>query len=290
MTMPLVKTIKDHLRVFLEDEVLYRARPGSKAPPPPDPRLRAPDELLRELNSTGTAAFPGFLSPERVSRLVETIAAAHAGRRPELKTRSSSEGGIHYIDNPLRIPEVLQLALNPFFLGLIEAYFQADAYLADVDMRRVEPLDMEAFERLSPANKKGYSSSHWHYDIRGRQLKIMIYLTDVGPGDQNFAFCPGTHRDHPGVERSRLVYEKTRFPEDWPEKNGVSVTECYGSAGTLMLFDTNAVHRLRRTNSRMRDSVTFYYTPGQQLRPLDYDPLELARLPRVEPRWLGGRR
>ena len=39
-----------------------------------------------------------------------------------------------------------------------------------------------------------------------------------------------------------------------------------------MLFDTNLVHRLtRRANARVRDTVTFYYTPGQSLYKLDYD-------------------
>jgi hypothetical protein len=61
---------------------------------------------------------------------------------------------------------------------------------------------------------------------------------------------------------------------------GVAPVECYGAAGTTLVFDTNCAHRLRRKpTARVRDSVTFYYTPGQELRALDVDPVALARLP-----------
>jgi hypothetical protein len=47
-----------------------------------------------------------------------------------------------------------------------------------------------------------------------------------------------------------------------------------------MVFDTNFVHRLRRKpGAAVRDSVTFYYTPGQETRFLDVDPGLIKDLP-----------
>ena len=80
----------------------------------------------------------------------------------------------------------------------------------------------------------------------------MIYLTDVGPDDQNFAYCLGTHT---GFKSTK--YENSRFSESQLEAMKLESFECLAPAGTAIVFDTNGIHRLRRRNTRIRDSVTF---------------------------------
>lgn len=268
-----MREMVDQLRAYVEERILYPARPGSKELQVAVPSGSAviPSELLENLRRDGMLVFPGYLKPAILEGILLATTSAYSGRRSDISVSDSVESAYRYIDNPLRLsPDIFLLAFDPFLVGLIEAYFQCDVFLAEADMRRVLPVSMEEFARLSTKNAQGYSPSHWHYDMRGRQMKIMVYLTDVGEGDQNFAFCPGTHRPHPDIPRSRTNYPKSRFPEGWPETHGCPVGECYGKAGTVMMFDTNGIHRLRRTKQSQRDSFTFYYTPGQALRPLDY--------------------
>jgi hypothetical protein len=288
-----MREMVDQLRAFAEEHVLYPARPGSKELPlaAPSGSAAIPSQLLEDLKRDGMLVFPGYLRPAILERILIATTEAYLGRRSDISVSDSVESAYRYIDNPLRLsPDIFSLAFDPFLVGLIEAYFQCDVFLAEADMRRVLPVSMEEFARLSTKNAQGYSPSHWHYDMRGRQMKIMVYLTDVSEGDQNFAFCPCTHQMRPDVPRSRTDYAKSRFPEGWPETHGYPVVECYGKAGTVMMFDTNGIHRLRRTKQSQRNSFTFYYTPGQALRPLDYDHEQAALIAPGLRRLLGGSR
>jgi hypothetical protein len=85
----------------------------------------------------------------------------------------------------------------------------------------------------------------------------MCYLTDVIEDDQNFAFYPKSHH---GLKSHRAV--KSRFKDDWVDQNIPEVMEVTAPAETAVIFDTTAIHRLRRKNTRQRDSITFYYHAG----------------------------
>ena len=158
----------------------------------------------------------------------------------------------HLITDPLLIEEFLNLSNLPQVVQVAETYFKRKVYLSDVDSRRIVPISMENVA------SNGLSSSNWHRDTRGRQLKLMIYLTDVSEEDSNFSFYPNTHNN------VTYGFDESRFNEGFCKSEPI---EWYGKAGEAMMFDTNIIHRLRRKNlGRTRDSVTFYYTPGQQLR------------------------
>jgi len=290
--MSLASLVLDRVRGYVEERFLFPSCPGSKELPAAPAGIQAsPVRLFDDLRRDGMLIFPRYLESAEVNMVMSAAEEAYGGRRRDIITSDSAGSAYRYINNPLRLTQgILSLACDPFLIGLIELYFQCDVFLADVDMRRVLPVTMEEFTGLSPQNAQGYSSSHWHYDMRGRQVKVMVYLTDVGEGDQNFAFCPRTHQSGSDVPRSRTDYQKSRFPEGWPETHGYRVVECYGQAGAVMMFDTNGIHRLRRTKRSQRDSVTFYYTPGQALRPLDYNPMDLAVIPAGMQRLFGGTR
>ena len=87
---------------------------------------------------------------------------------------------------------------------------------------------------------------------------LMIYLTDVGPDDQNFAFCLGTQR---GFRTTK--YEKSRFTDQQLSSLGLAPLEVLAPAGTAVVFDSSGIHRLRRRDTRVRDSVTFNYRPNR---------------------------
>jgi hypothetical protein len=283
---------KRRLEVFWKEKVVLRPQPGSKALPSANqwPGIN-PQQILNSIQKDGIFLLEDFIDKNQVATIASTMKKAFEEGIPGVRVRSNEKNMIQYVENPLRLcPEVVNLALHPLFVQVIEAYFQNDCYLSDVDMRRVLPVSMEEFEARSPDHKQGYSSSHWHYDVRGRQIKIMIFLNDVVPGDQNFAYCPGTHLPIDGVKRSRFDRAASRFPDGWPESKQLKVVDCYVKAGTAAIFDTNCIHRLRRRDSRLRDSLTFYYTPGQELFSLDVNPEDLRGEAKEYKRLLGGKR
>ena len=142
---------------------------------------------------------------------------------------------------------------NSEYIKIINHYFKRQSYLADVDIRRVLPVDYKKINSL------GKSNSDWHKDTRGRQLKIMIYLTDVSDKDSYFSFIPQTHNDR------TYSFAKSRYNEK--EICLQREIKWFGKAGEAMLFDTNIQHRLnRQKNASLRDTITLYFTPGQHLR------------------------
>ncbi len=267
------------LRAALEDYVLTRPSPLFRPAFVLDERQEAEAQsAVAQIRQTG-AFFAGVrISPERLTTIRKALADGYDGRRGELKVSVNQRTGIAHIHNPLRVcPEIIALAMDPFLCGIAERYLRRRVILADTDMRRVPPMEMREVDQRAGTKAVGTTSSHWHRDIRGRQVKVMFYLTDVAEKDSNFAFLPGTHKISPVRPRH---LEESRFNEEWVTSSGIKPVECYGSAGTAMVFDTNFIHRLRRKpGAALRDSVTFYYTPGQETRFLDVDSGLIKDLP-----------
>ncbi len=273
-----LRTLAQKSRVLVEDEVFTAPRRSF------EPAIAVADEALasrraQELRETGCTSFPGLVGQAEI----ESVRAAIDRAVASPATAKWSES-VHYwvlVDPLLLHPAIVRWAALPEIVGVAERYFRRAPYLADVDLRRVAPVD---HKDLGPAH---VSSSTWHKDTRGRQLKLMIYLSDVAEHDSNFAFVPGSH-----LERYSRAgrFDESRLTDE--EVAGAKVHEWYGHAGDAMLFDTNLIHRLRRKGgAAVRDSVTYYYTPGQALYALRHEPRALEGLSQPlramfgRPRW-----
>jgi hypothetical protein len=214
-------------------------------------------EWVDRLGQDGIVFWPGFLDDKQMAAATADLARAFQAPPPSLKFRADQQ---YYASvQPLLLSSVFaDAAVDPDLLNVVSGYLRRAPFLSEADFRRVLPMDLAEHEKTDAKFAKGYSSSHWHHDMHGREVKVMIYLTDVGEGDQNFAYCVGSH----GGFRS-TKYEKSRFTEAQMLALNCPVLECYGRAGTAVIFDTNGVHRLRRFPTRVRDSVTFNYHPGR---------------------------
>lgn len=256
-------------RVLVEDLVLtspqLNFRPRQAAVARQEVR-----RLVESLEEHGYAAIGSVLSDSDLREVRSAIDTAMQKQRSDIATAWSEEVQYTRILNPLRLhPKLLGLAVHPLTLAVAETYFRRQPYLADVDLRRVEPVSMEML------GSRHMSSSTWHRDTRGRQLKLMAYLTEVGESDSNFSLIPGSHH---GQHRRKSSYLESRLRDS--EIGDAPSMEWYGAAGDAMLFDTNLIHRLRRkAGARVRDSITYYYTPGQSLFALDYPAGSLDALP-----------
>lgn len=229
-------TIKSYLRLLAEDYLFTSPKLFFK-------NKFVIDDIslnikLDELKLNGYTSIEGLLSLEELKDIGIKINKAVSGEMPNIDIQWNDKVKYWVIQNPLVLdPSLLKSALSTMCLGIAERYFRRMPFLADVDMRRIPPADMESIE-LS-----GYSSSNWHRDTRGRQLKMMIYLTDVGENDSNFSFLPGTHIS---AFRRKLKYAASRFSDAEVAGMQIAPMEWYGKAGSVMLFDTNLIHRLRR--------------------------------------------
>jgi hypothetical protein len=114
--------------------------------------------------------------------------------------------------------------------------------------------------RLEPTRPQLYRAWDWHTDQKRGELKAMILLTDVTSSDQAMHYIKGSHRHW-----WRLSTQKdSKFTFDEAVSLGTleTITECIGPAGTLILFNTNGIHRGTRTQGASRDIVSINYVPN----------------------------
>ena len=89
----------------------------------------------------------------------------------------------------------------------------------------------------------------------------MIYLSKVSSKDSFFSFMPNTHKNR------TYNFEESRFSSSDIDKEKHNEVKWFGNEGDAMIFDTNIIHRLnRQAAAQIRDTMTFYFTPGQALR------------------------
>ncbi len=222
------------------------------------------EKCVEELTETGYTRLGRVLDAEQLEDIQNLISLALQKKLDNINVHWNEDSIYWQIMNPLRLSNIiLKLAIYPLTMAIAERYFHRKVYLADVDLRRILPANKDEIMA-----KSGYSSSSWHRDVRGRQLKMMVYLTDVGHKDSCFSFLPNTHD---GQYLRNKSYLESRYDEDSEAVINAEKIDWLGLAGEAMLFDTNLIHRLtRKPTAAIRDSITFYYTPGQSLRILDY--------------------
>ena len=215
---------------------------------------RIKKKKLKLIEKNGYLKLDNLTSNNNVEKLKNIITKKIANKEAKF-IENQNIWKISYLDD---FEFLLKEICSEEILQLISSYFKRSIYLSDVDIRRVLPANYRDI------HSKGKSNSEWHKDIRGKQIKIMIYLTDVNENDSFFSFIPGTHK------KKIYDFKKSRFEDKDIMLN--YETKWTGKAGEMMLFDTNIIHRLnRRQGAKVRDTITLYFTPGQSLRKIFLD-------------------
>lgn len=200
----------------------------------------------RRIRSEGYCVFPP--SPDsrtvtniavRVARLVE---AGHVMITPGVE-----EWMVHVNDSMANVPEIISL-LRPEVVAALEAAYRSHFKIFSTEVYR-----------LLPTTARMQVSGLWHTDnLPPGVLKALIYLTD---SDKK----TGALRLHPWPKSRRLLragffdrFNAGRF-SDALESDWISVD---GPAGTVILWDSNIVHRTTPPEFGYRDAVVFKFLPS----------------------------
>jgi hypothetical protein len=233
---------------------------------------KTPDAMAKvvaDLRRDGIAILQGFLTGERLAScqlsFEQIVDMVRTSPPPPEQTMPWRYGGIKYREyeyrtqgldqtshlNPLKFSKpLLDLSLDEFLLGIVARYFNRKFKLYEADICRIHPGE--------PVE---YSSWQWHHDGLGPLLKIMVWLTDVGPNDMSTSYLKGTHRIMHGFE---IHNGKTRISKNEVAQKyaGFEQINATGPAGTVLIFDPNGVHRGNRRPTTHRDHFCSCYCPG----------------------------
>lgn len=152
-------------------------------------------------------------------------------------------------------PLFADLVLDELVLAAVEAYYARSIYLAAAQANRLEPVP--PYEG---------SSYQWHHDMRRKYVKAMWLLTDVAPDGQRMTYIIGSHKfKHRGTS-----YNDSRFSDAEARSYGPAL-ECAAQAGSVVIFDTNGLHRGNRNLGPQRDTLFGVYSVGRHLHGCRFD-------------------
>lgn len=215
---------------------------------------------LAELTERGITKIPGLVDSATLARLREDFEAVIAAIDADLKVGKglylryheehhySPDKQFYECNNAFKYSDhLVRLACGPFLLELAGRYTG----------RPVHVQRAQAMRYAAGVESEGDQFT-WHHDRDGRQMKVMILLTDITPRDHTMVFATKSHRiDHPlsRFEDNRLSRRYiARHVKDSEDVHTI------GRAGDGFLFDANGAHRAnRRRTGSMRDVFMLEY-------------------------------
>lgn len=115
-----------------------------------------------------------------------------------------------------------------------------------------------------------YRAWDYHQDLKTKgpfgEIKIMILLTDTPIEGQAMRVMKGSHMYHWFADSQQRT--KYNLDECLQYATDHCATICAGTAGTVILFDTNILHSGHRNDHSVRDIYTVTYTPDSKEAPV----------------------
>jgi hypothetical protein len=257
---PVVSLIKTP--IFMTREYLHR-RPDSKYRPEyveGEAKLKA-SEVADELRSEGIVLLPGYFKGTQLAKLQADFESATAGKDGGVNTDSL------YNEDIMGTLSFLNAALDPYLLEIIGNYYGKHFGLARASAMRINPTPP----------KREYSFQ-WHHDARGRQIHVMVLLSDVSEQGQCMTYLRQSQSRYYTHFRG---IANTQFDKDVaadPTAPG-RITKLVGPAGTVGIFDANGLHSGNRNDKEKRDALTFAYVTWRHFKPIRAHRKDVETLP-----------
>ena len=206
------------------------------------------------LNERGICLLERFLQGDRLAayqRALDQLIMDTPRTEEDWLTRSC----IRTIDLA-RYPAFTELALDELITAAVERYYGRPIYLACSEVDRLDPVE--------PYEDQAF---RWHHDARGKYIKAMWLLTDVPETGQRMSYMCGSHRRR----HAWTTYRDTRWTDEEARRAG-TLFECAAPAGSVIVFDTNGIHRGNRNRGPRRDNLVASYSSGRYRRGCRFDP------------------
>jgi len=227
------------------------------------PRQSEAEHHAETFQREGIVLLPGYFKGEQLGRL-QTAFGSIIDARPS-PGNPDSFGNTDFMHTS---PAFLEAALDDFLLEIIAGYCGRKFAIGRASALRILP---------TPANR--YGSFMWHHDARGRQVHVMVLLTDVSADGQRMSYLRQSHLRY--YDHYRGLAEGSRFEHEvvcaGDAKN--RILEVTGPAGTVAIFDSNGLHSGNRNEVATRDTLTFCYVTKRHFKQIKVQAQDLDRLP-----------
>ena len=255
--------IRGTLALSLDRFARARARSREAALPACFPQTPV---ILRKLRHSGFCAIDGFLSRTACADLAARLRQALDSHPALIHPGSSYDQRLHGVENVDTAFGVFSAA--PLLSEIARLYLGEPARTA---------FTLGASLLATPGNAG--SGGGWHRDSFLPQFKAMLYLTDVTEDNGPFQIIEGSHKLWRSVRDNVELgqrYGDSRITADavlqlLHRDSTERLCTLGGPAGTLLLFDSSAIHRGSPVRAGTRMALTNYFYPEQDISADLYD-------------------
>lgn len=154
--------------------------------------------------------------------------------------------------------------IEPTFCNIFDRKQLVNIYKKYISKKSLYQTLMAA--RMRYSNQNIGSGGGWHRDtVNQRQLKFILYLSDVNGDNGCFQYVSQSHRLEMKLKAGAILhgdYLKQRYSSEEvnkiAERLGLSVVDFHGPKGTLIVVDTSGLHRGKPMKNGIRYAVTSY--------------------------------
>jgi hypothetical protein len=212
--------------------------------------------IISSVRRQGFYVWNDFLSPEVCKTLRESIDSILLQQPNLIHPATPNDLRIHGIENICG--DFKKIAADKTLSNIANIYFKEPARTA-----------FALGARLESSKLKRGSGGGWHRDSNFPQLKAMVYLSDVEEKHGPFQLLSGSHRFMTSIGDNiigRQLYGEVRWESENIERilretNQERLKTFVGYAGTLIIFDSSAIHRGAPISEGSRYAVTNYFYP-----------------------------
>ena len=149
--------------------------------------------------------------------------------------------------------DILNITVDPMILTILAKYYGCQPYLRQEPCINCTHLGTEK-EPLAP----GFND-FWHYDTVN-QTTGHVLLKDLTLSDSCMFYAKGSHRTY----REYISKNDYFYSEEYMNDN-FEIIPCVGESGTLIIFDSNGLHRVDLKPSTFRAYLHLNFLPGNDL-------------------------
>lgn len=268
----LVKNLVRPGRVFqkaMYGQMGALSRIVSKARPIPDDIVDIARQDARfniyesQLQENGIVIIDEYFK-DHVQRITEKL---RQHPQPTNSTRSSDYDAL--IVNPFSHESILQIISDPILLGIAANYLKVHPYMrSSSSFTLTNPiLPQNAIEDLHRNNvlsgnndgeqRKINGNCLWHYDTPNN-LTVSVLLRPLDKTQSHLKYALKSHRYH---HLQWVPIGDYEYSEEHVTKR-FEILDCVGDVGTLIIFDTNGLHRLEAIPGMTRMDLGWCIGPG----------------------------
>tara|TARA_B100001559_G_scaffold319138_1_gene327791 strand:- start:933 stop:1697 length:765 start_codon:yes stop_codon:yes gene_type:complete len=225
------------------------------------------EKYLEELKKEGIVVIPNYFNKNKCKKVIDQIELFSKTKKVFIERDEGIGGDIRVFKFEEYSDEALNFSKDDFIKKIVSKYCD----------QKLETKSVLAGKVLFEKKYQTNSGGDWHRDADVKQMKAMLYLSDVK--DENGPFCfikesknfDFKRRDNKYAFLQKIIFKIKGLPLKPPRyeneyimkqpKTRDKILRVKGNSGTLVIFDGSYIHRGDVIRSGTRYSLTNYYYP-----------------------------